>query len=51
VSASENIVPPGVPTPSIELPSTAVEAALQAWQDAPTSAVHAGFIVRASATW
>src|SRR3954453_10130457 len=48
---SENAVPPGVATPSTDLPSNAVEAALHGAHDAPRSALHTGFIVLAFATW
>src|ERR1051326_247692 len=49
--ASENSSPPGVPTPSIDVPSNAVDAALHAWQDTPTMRLQTGFIVVASAAW
>jgi hypothetical protein len=49
--SSENMTPPGVATPYVELPSKAVESALHAKHEGPTMLLHTGVIVLASATW
>ena len=41
------MMPPGVPTPKMELPAVAVDAALQSAQGAPMIVVHAPVMVLA----